>query len=42
MEQIENKMVLDYYWEKPDWEALERYYEYQDEESDRNWRDLDD
>ena len=41
MEQIENKMVLDEYWEhdRTDWEE---YYEYLAEESERKWRDIDD
>ena len=38
MEQIENKMVLDEYWERKqiDWD---KYYEHCLEESDAKWED---
>ena len=39
MEQIENKMLIDYYWEKTDYEELERYYEHLSERSDERWED---
>lgn len=38
MEQIENKMLLDEYWERDttDWDS---YYEHLVEESDRKWEE---
>jgi len=39
MEQIENKMLIDYYWERPDYEELDRYYEHLAEKWDQEWED---
>ena len=38
MEQIENKMVLDEYWERPqfDWDS---YYDHLAEKDDERWED---
>ena len=38
MEQIENKMVLDEYWERPQFDG-DSYYEHLAEESDNRWED---